>query len=86
MGCCEDGCWSLQGCVSPCADACCHVQAISSLQVQKGFRCLVVAAPDLTLDVPDAAAKIATFIARAMIDDVLPPSFVEDLSTGAAEE
>ena len=64
------------------SDARSRVQAISGLQVQKGFKCLVGAAPDLTLDVPDAAAQIATFIARAVIDDVLPPSFVEDLSAG----
>ena len=63
-------------------DACCPMQAISGLQVQKGFKCLVGAAPDLTLDVPDAAVQIATFIARAVIDDVLPPSFVEELSAG----
>ena len=58
------------------------MQAISGLQVQKGFKCLVGAAPDLTLDVPDAAVQISTFVARAVIDDVLPPSFVEELSAG----
>ncbi|CAL5223519.1 g6048 [Coccomyxa viridis] len=61
-------------------------EAISGLQVQKGFKCLVGAAPDLTLDVPDAAVQIATFIARAVIDDVLPPAFVEELSAGESEE
>ena len=50
--------------------------------MQRGFKHLVGAAADLKLDVPDAAAQIATFIARAVIDDVLPPSFVEDLSAG----
>lgn len=58
------------------------MQAISSLQMQKGFKCLVGAAPDLKLDVPDAPAQIATFLARAVIDDVVPSSFVEDLSAG----
>ena len=58
------------------------MQVISSQQMQRGFKHLVGAAADLRLDVPDAAAQIATFIARAVIDDVLPPAFVEDLSAG----
>lgn len=58
------------------------LQLISSQQMQRGFKHLVGAAADLKLDVPDAAAQIATFIARAVIDDVLPPAFVDDLSAG----
>ncbi len=58
------------------------MQAISSLQMQKGFKCLVGAAPDLKLDVPDAPAQIATFLARAVIDDVMPSSFMDDLCAG----
>ena len=58
------------------------MQVISGQQMQRGFKHLVGAAADLRLDVPDAAAQIATFIARAVIDDVLPPAFVEDLSAG----
>ena len=68
--------------LTPDAYACFYMQAISSLQMQKGFKCLVGAAPDLKLDVPDAPAQIATFLARAVIDDVMPSSFVEDLSAG----
>lgn len=58
------------------------LQAITGAQIQKGFKFLVGAAPDLKLDVPDATAQIATFIARAVIDDVLPPVFVDELSAG----
>ena len=63
-------------------DSTSNMQVISGQQMQRGFRHLVGAAADLRLDVPDAAAQIATFIARAVIDDVLPPAFVEDLSAG----
>lgn len=57
-------------------------QVISTAQMEKGFRKLLLAAPDLKLDVPDATEQIAIFIARAVVDDVLPHSFVEDIPAG----
>lgn len=50
--------------------------------MQKGFLSLVQAVDDLQIDVPDAPNLIATFVARAVIDDILPPSFVERLRSG----
>lgn len=58
------------------------MQVISPEQMQKGFQNLVQAADDLQIDVPDAADLIATFVARAVVDDILPPAFVEKLASG----
>jgi programmed cell death protein 4 len=62
---------------------CCIIlQVISTAQMQKGFRKLLLAVMDLKLDVPEAPHQIATFIARAVVDDVLPASFVDDIPGG----
>ena len=58
-------------------------QVISPRQMQKGFVNVVNALDDLALDVPDAPSLAAAFIARAVVDDILPPSFVGKLSVGA---
>ena len=50
--------------------------------MQKGFTNLIHSADDLTLDVPDAEAVIALFIARAIVDDILPPAFVGRIPEG----
>lgn len=52
-------------------------------QVRKGFIAVYEALEDLVLDVPDVAVVAATFMARAVIDDILPPSFVAKLPAGA---
>lgn len=56
---------------------------ISGAQMAKGFRRVLDAAADLRLDVPEAPQQIAAFIARAIVDNVLPPAFVDDIPTGA---
>lgn len=53
-----------------------YSEVIAPDQMLKGFGSLVDALDDLTLDVPDALDLASTFIARAVVDDVLPPSFV----------
>lgn len=50
--------------------------------MQKGFQSLVAAVEDLSLDVPAAAELLAVFISRAIVDEILPPSFVGSLPTG----
>ncbi|KMZ65440.1 Programmed cell death protein [Zostera marina] len=47
-----------------------------SATIHKAFTELVVSADDLILDVPDIIDIVSLFIARAVIDDVLPPSFL----------
>lgn len=44
--------------------------------MRKGFTSVVESVDDTALDVPDAAELLALFIARAVVDDVLPPAFV----------
>ncbi|KAL2242290.1 UNVERIFIED_CONTAM: hypothetical protein Sindi_0347000 [Sesamum indicum] len=49
---------------------------IDPQQVYKGFQKLVESADDLIVDIPDAVDVLALFIARAVVDDILPPSFL----------
>ncbi|PIN26057.1 Neoplastic transformation suppressor Pdcd4/MA-3, contains MA3 domain [Handroanthus impetiginosus] len=49
---------------------------IDPQQVYKGFQKLVESADDLIVDIPDAVDILALFIARAVVDDILPPSFL----------
>lgn len=49
---------------------------IDPKQVYKGFQKLVQSADDLIVDIPDAVDVLAMFIARAIVDDILPPSFL----------
>ncbi|KMZ63448.1 hypothetical protein ZOSMA_409G00060 [Zostera marina] len=47
-----------------------------SATIRKAFTKLVVSAEDLILDVPNIIDVVSLFIARAVIDEVLPPSFL----------
>lgn len=58
-----------------------YPSALSGSQVQRGFVRLVEAADDLAIDVPGAAETLGMFIARAIIDDVLPPSFPDSVAS-----
>lgn len=51
-------------------------------QVQKGFIALISSLPDTLLDVPDAVDQMALFIARAVVDDILPPAIVQHIDAG----
>ena len=48
-------------------------------QMRKGFEATVYSVDDLKLDVPEAPEYIALFLARAVVDDVLPPSMIAKL-------
>lgn len=54
-------------------------ETITSSQMQKGFSSLVEGLDDIALDVPAAPELLALFVARAVVDDILPPSFVDRL-------
>ncbi|XP_002964316.2 programmed cell death protein 4 [Selaginella moellendorffii] len=45
-------------------------------QLAKGFTKLLESADDLALDIPDATDVLALFLARAVVDDILPPAFL----------
>lgn len=47
-------------------------------QIGKAFERLFEVREDLALDVPGADARLTAFLARAVIDEVLPPAFLTD--------
>ncbi|KAK9805111.1 hypothetical protein WJX73_009330 [Symbiochloris irregularis] len=59
-----------------------YSEVIRQDQMAKGFFALADSIADLSLDVPSAPEMLANFIARAVVDEVLPPSFVGRLPAG----
>ncbi|KAL7597588.1 MA3 DOMAIN-CONTAINING TRANSLATION REGULATORY FACTOR 1 [Lactuca sativa] len=53
-----------------------YSDVISSTQIKQGFFMLLESADDLAVDILDAVEILALFIARAVVDDILPPAFV----------
>ncbi|KAK9119932.1 hypothetical protein Scep_018025 [Stephania cephalantha] len=53
-----------------------YADVISSAQISQGFFILLEAADDLAVDILDAVDTSALFIARAVVDDILPPAFL----------
>ncbi|RWR96977.1 Initiation factor eIF-4 gamma [Cinnamomum micranthum f. kanehirae] len=53
-----------------------YADVISSDQISRGFVMLLESADDLALDIVDAVDILALFIARAVVDDILPPAFL----------
>lgn len=51
---------------------------LTSEEVGKGFERLFELADDLSLDTPDAYKLLAQFLARAVADETLPPSYLMD--------
>ncbi|CAH1443239.1 unnamed protein product [Lactuca virosa] len=54
-----------------------YADVIDPRQVYKGFRKLVESADDLIVDIPDTVDVLALFVARAVVDDILPPAFLK---------
>ncbi|RWR84390.1 Initiation factor eIF-4 gamma [Cinnamomum micranthum f. kanehirae] len=53
-----------------------YADVIDPPQVYLGFTKLVEAADDLVVDIPDTVDVLALFVARAVVDDILPPAFL----------
>ncbi|CAN6464363.1 unnamed protein product [Victoria cruziana] len=53
-----------------------YADVISPDQIRQGFLMLLESADDLALDILDAVDVLALFIARAVVDDILPPAFL----------
>ncbi|KAH9624608.1 hypothetical protein KSS87_010311 [Heliosperma pusillum] len=53
-----------------------YADVISPAQISQGFILLLESADDLSVDIPDAVNVLALFVARAVVDDILPPAFV----------
>ncbi|XP_068321655.1 MA3 DOMAIN-CONTAINING TRANSLATION REGULATORY FACTOR 2-like [Pyrus communis] len=54
-----------------------YADYIDPPQVYKGFCKLVESADDFIVDIPDTVDVLALFIARAVVDDILPPAFLK---------
>ena len=54
-----------------------YADVIDASQVYRGFSKLVESADDLIVDIPDTVDVLALFIARAVVDDILPPAFLK---------
>ena len=55
---------------------CACIQVMSGDQLQMGMTRLLVATDDLLLDCPDAVRLLSLFLGRAIVDEILPPSFL----------
>ncbi|MEW5308264.1 MAG: hypothetical protein WDW38_000237 [Sanguina aurantia] len=53
-----------------------YAEVLPPAELQKGFLALIEGVDDLQLDVPAAPDMLATFLARAVADDILPPAIV----------
>jgi hypothetical protein len=56
---------------------------LSSNDVEKGFIALLERVDDLRLDVPEVLKYLSIFVARAVVDEVLPPAFLVRVDLGA---
>lgn len=54
-----------------------YADVIDAPEVYRGFSILVESADDLIVDIPDTVDVLALFIARAVVDDILPPAFLK---------
>ncbi|KAH0878271.1 hypothetical protein HID58_065665, partial [Brassica napus] len=54
-----------------------YADVIDPPEVYRGFNKLVTSADDLSVDIPDAVDVLAVFVARAIVDDILPPAFLK---------
>mmetsp|Transcript_99022 Transcript_99022/g.285740 ORF Transcript_99022/g.285740 Transcript_99022/m.285740 type:complete len:438 (-) Transcript_99022:161-1474(-) len=57
---------------------CLHPTPLSDADMETGFNILLDSLDDLTTDVPDARTMIANFLARAVVDEVLPPAYLSE--------
>lgn len=53
-----------------------YVNVLNSAQISRGFFMLLESADDLAVDILDAVDVLALFVARAVVDDILPPAFI----------
>lgn len=56
-----------------------YPDVLSSSMIGKGFERLFELADELEKDVPSTRNNLSTFLARCVVDEVLPPSFLSDV-------
>lgn len=62
-----------------------YADVISASQIRQGFIILLKSTEDLAVDVLDAVEVLALFVARAVVDDILPPAFLNRAKEVLAE-
>ncbi|EQC41902.1 hypothetical protein SDRG_00757 [Saprolegnia diclina VS20] len=55
-----------------------YLNGLSPLEISQGFRRVLIVADDLALDIPSAINMLSIFAARAVVDEIVPPKFLED--------
>lgn len=55
---------------------CLHPTPLSEDDMEEGFELLLKGLDELSIDCPDAKAMVGTFLARAVVDEVLPPAYL----------
>ncbi|KAF1326190.1 Programmed cell death protein, partial [Globisporangium splendens] len=55
-----------------------YLNGLTPSQISMGFRRVLLLAEDLQIDIPTAKSMLAIFIARGVVDEIVPPSFLED--------
>lgn len=57
---------------------CLHPYPLEDEQMTAGFDILLDSLEDLSIDIPDAKTIVGCFLARAIVDEVLPPAFISN--------
>ncbi|CAM9519282.1 unnamed protein product [Chrysoparadoxa australica] len=55
-----------------------YPQVLTTADVAMGFRKLFEMIDDIQIDAPNARTLVASFLARAVVDEILPPSFLSN--------
>jgi len=58
--------------------ACLHPNPLSDDCLELGFEVLLDSMDDLVIDIPDAKAMVGSFLARAVVDEVVAPAFLSN--------
>mmetsp|Transcript_4315 Transcript_4315/g.9786 ORF Transcript_4315/g.9786 Transcript_4315/m.9786 type:complete len:359 (-) Transcript_4315:135-1211(-) len=58
--------------------ACLHPNPLTDEEMEMGFEVLLDSIEDLVIDIPDAKAMVGSFLARAVVDEVLAPAFLSN--------
>lgn len=53
-----------------------HPTPLSEENIEEGFDLLLRSLDDLSIDIPDAKIMVGSFLARAVVDEVVPPAFL----------
>ncbi|KAL3760713.1 hypothetical protein ACHAWU_000033 [Discostella pseudostelligera] len=58
--------------------SCLHPTPLSDAEMEAGYEMVLDRVEDWMIDIPDATAMLGSFLARAVIDEVLPPAFLSN--------